>query len=227
MIEHLIIGNSGGIGAAVEERLKALYGADSVAGLSRTAGDFDYADATSLATAAKRFEPNSLKTLFVATGMLSAGDSLPEKSYRHVDADDMAASFLANSIGPALVAQHFMGLMHRRAPAHMAFLSARVGSISDNRLGGWYSYRASKAALNQIIKCLSIEAVRRYPALAIVGLHPGTVDTGLSKPFQGNVPEGKLFTPAQSASYLVEVLKGLDIQHSGRCYDWAGTEVPA
>ena len=106
-----------------------------------------------------------------------------------------------------------------------AALSARVGSISDNQLGGWYAYRASKAALNMIIKTAAIEVRRRNPHAIVVGLHPGTVDSDLSKPFQGNVPEGKLFTPDFAAGKLLTVLEGLAPAQTGRCFGWDGEEI--
>jgi NAD(P)-dependent dehydrogenase (short-subunit alcohol dehydrogenase family) len=108
-----------------------------------------------------------------------------------------------------------------------AAISARVGSISDNRLGGWYSYRASKAALNMLLKTAAIELGRTRKELVVLGLHPGTVDTGLSKPFQSNVSEGKLFTPEQSARYLLEVIDGVTPEHSGSVLAWDAQTVPA
>ena len=108
-----------------------------------------------------------------------------------------------------------------------AAISARVGSISDNRLGGWYSYRASKAALNMLLKTAAIELGRTRKELVVLGLHPGTVDTGLSKPFQSNVSEGKLFTPEQSAQYLLEVIDGVTPEHSGSVLAWDAQTVPA
>ena len=122
-----------------------------------------------------------------------------------------------------LVARHFLPLM---APtATLAFLSARVGSISDNRLGGWYGYRASKAALNQFVRTLSIELARTRPQMTAVALHPGTVDTALSAPFQRNVAPGKLFTPAISAAHLLAVIAALTPADSGRLIDWAGEPI--
>ena len=118
-------------------------------------------------------------------------------------------------------------LMPKVERSVFAALSARVGSISDNRLGGWHAYRASKAALNMLIRNYAIEQARRAPGNICVGLHPGTVDTGLSKAFQGGVAEGKLFSPGQAAGYLLGVVDGLAPEDSGKCFDWAGQAIPA
>jgi NAD(P)-dependent dehydrogenase (short-subunit alcohol dehydrogenase family) len=144
---------------------------------------------------------------------------------RALTSDGLAKSFESNVIGPAMSAKYLVPLLRRDSKAVFATLSARVGSISDNRLGGWYAYRASKAALNMILKTLSIEVGRRFKNQLIIGLHPGTVDTNLSKPFQGNVPEGKLFTPEYSAGKLLEVVDGLSAADSGNLYDWAGERI--
>jgi NAD(P)-dependent dehydrogenase (short-subunit alcohol dehydrogenase family) len=132
-----------------------------------------------------------------------------------------------NTIGPALIAKYFLPLMARDEKAVMAHLSARVGSISDNRMGGWTSYRAAKAAQNMIVKNAAIETARRDPQKIIIGLHPGTVDTQLSAPFQGNVAAEKLFSPAQSADYLLRVIDGVTAQDSGKLLAWDGQQVPA
>ena len=138
----------------------------------------------------------------------------------------METAFRVNTIGPALVAKHFLPLLASDAKSVFAALSARVGSIDDNELGGWYAYRASKAALNMVIKTLSIELARRNPRALCVGLHPGTVDSRLSKPFQGGVPEGKLFQPAAAARALLTVLDGLSSGDSGALFAWDGTRIP-
>lgn len=151
----------------------------------------------------------------------------PEKTWRDLSADKMAQVFATNTIAPALIAKHFLPLLPRTGRSVFAVLSARVGSISDNRLGGWYSYRASKAALNQIIKTTSIELARTRPDAICIGLHPGTVDTGLSKPFQANVAEGKLFTPEVSATYLLNVAATATPNQSGSLLAWDGSIVPA
>ena len=139
----------------------------------------------------------------------------------------METAFRRNATGPALVAKHFLPLLARDRKAAFAALSARVGSIEDNRLGGWYAYRASKAALNMLIRTLSIELARSHRHALCVGLHPGTVDTALSKPFQSGVPPEKLFPPAQSARHLLAVLDRLTAEDSGSVYAWDGRRIPS
>jgi len=149
----------------------------------------------------------------------------PEKSFKQLQKETLQKTFLVNTIGPALCAKYFLPKLHHNKRAIFAALSARVGSISDNRLGGWYGYRASKAALNMIIKNLAIEYRRMNQSGIVVGLHPGTVDTHLSKPYQGNVPNDKLFTPDQAAQYLHDVINKLKPEDSGGCFDWAGKAI--
>ncbi len=163
--------------------------------------------------------------MIVASGYLHQDGNGPEKDWRHLSAEELARNFAINATGPALVAKHFLPLLTEEGRSGFAALSARVGSISDNGLGGWYSYRASKAALNMIIRTLSVELARKKPEAFCVGLHPGTVDTGLSEPFQRNVPEGKLFTPDFAASKLLDTLGKLGPEDSGRCFAWDGQEI--
>ena len=139
----------------------------------------------------------------------------------------MARAYQINAIGPALVAKHFLPLLATDRKAVFAALSARVGSIGNNRLGGWYAYRASKAALNMILKTLSIELARRNPSAICVGLHPGTVDTRLSGPFQRGVPGDKLFSPHRSAPCLLKVINALSPGQSGRVLAWDGKPIAA
>lgn len=164
--------------------------------------------------------------VIVASGMLSPpGADGPEKTYRHQTADAFEKVFAVNTIGPALVAKHFLPKMPRKGRTVFAVLSARVGSISDNRIGGWHAYRASKAALNMLVRNFAIEQSRRNPDSIVVSLHPGTVDTGLSKPFQANVPDAQLFTPTQSATKLIDVINGLTPADTGGFFDWAGKPI--
>jgi NAD(P)-dependent dehydrogenase (short-subunit alcohol dehydrogenase family) len=139
----------------------------------------------------------------------------------------MAEVFALNTIGPALIAKHILPLIPRGAPFTLAALSARVGSIGDNRLGGWHSYRASKAALNMLIRNFALEMARTHPESVIVGLHPGTVDSGLSAPFQSGLAEGQLTAPDDAAANLLGVMAGLTPAQSGRVFDFRGQEVPA
>ena len=135
--------------------------------------------------------------------------------------------FAINSFGPALLIMHFLPFSPRHQRSVFGSLSARVGSISDNKSGGWYAYRASKAAHNMLIKTASLEARMKYKQAVIVGLHPGTVATNLSAPFRGNVSPEKLFTPSQSADYLLGVMDNLTIEQSGSVFAWDGQEIPA
>ena len=223
----VVIGASGGIGAALAAKLEAA-GTETVR-LSRTAGGdahLDLEDEESIAAAAGRIAGGGpVDLVFVATGYLHGENSGPEKDWRQLDAEALARNFAINATGPALVAKHFLPLLPDEGRAGFAALAARVGSIGDNRLGGWYSYRASKAALVMLIRTLSIELARKKPDAFCAALHPGTVDTALSKPFQRNVPEGKLFTPNYSAERLLEVLGDLGPEQSGRQFAWDGEEI--
>jgi len=235
----VIIGSSGGIGAALCEQLAARDSVSAVYALSR-AGEkpsgtkiialpLDVKNEDSIADAAQAIAADGAPDLvIVAAGILSDENGLmPEKSLRQQSADAFETVFAVNTIGPALVAKHFLPIMPRKARAVFAALSARVGSISDNRIGGWHAYRASKAALNMLIRNYAIEQARRNEAFIAVGLHPGTVDTALSKPFQSGVPDKQLFRPDQSARYLLDVIDGLSPSDSGKVFDWAGKEIPA
>ena len=229
----VVIGAGGGLGAALASAL-ANHGFLAVHALSRSgvdvpgcvAGQIDVTHEASIAAAATSLEA-PLGLVLVATGLLHAPDIAPEKSWRMVDPHSFAEVLRVNTIGPALVAKHFLPLFPRHGRAIFAALSARVGSIGDNRTGGWHAYRASKAALNMVIANLAIELRTRNPDALAVGLHPGTVDTGLSAPFQRGVPAERLFTPAFSASRLLDTLASLAATDSGGCFAWDGTRVPA
>jgi NAD(P)-dependent dehydrogenase (short-subunit alcohol dehydrogenase family) len=160
-----------------------------------------------------------------AAGLLHEAGLEPEKSLDQCQAQNLLRLFEVNSVGPLMVAQTFLAMQDRNKPFVFAALSAMVGSISDNRLGGWYGYRASKAALNQFIKTLSIECRKRYPQATIVAIHPGTTDTDLSRPFQRNIQPGKLYTPEESAARILQVLAPLTAQDSGQFYNWNGKEI--
>lgn len=160
-------------------------------------------------------------------GLLHDADGLaPEKRLEDLDFRGMQRVFAVNTLGPAMLCRHLLPLMARDGKAVLAALSARVGSIGDNRLGGWYAYRSSKSALNQILKTASIEARRRYKNVVIAALHPGTTDTDLSRPFQANVPENKLFGTDFVAERLLDVVDQLDAEDSGGFFAWDGTDIP-
>lgn len=172
-------------------------------------------------------QEQQLDCVIVAIGLLHHSDSniTPEKSLRALPAEQFHQLFHVNMVLPMLIAKHSLPKLSRHTPSRFAVLSARVGSISDNRLGGWYAYRSAKAALNMGIKNLSIELQRKNPTAIVVALHPGTVDSPLSQPFQNNVPEGKLFTPEFSASCLLAVLERLTSTDSGKIWAWDGQEI--
>lgn len=150
----------------------------------------------------------------------------PEKSIRQFEPDFFLHNIQHNTLPTLLLAQHFSSALKKSTRGIFAAVSAKVGSIEDNRLGGWYSYRASKAALNMALKTLSIEWQRSHKHLCIAALHPGTTDTGLSEPFQKNVPEGKLFTPEQTGHYLLNVLERLTPEQTGSFFSWNGETLP-
>ena len=222
----VVIGASGGIGAAMARRLESSGRFAMVHALSRSDTGFDLEDEDSIAAAATRVGQGPAPTLvFIATGVLHHGFE-PERSWRALQADHLLRDFRVNAVGPALVARHFLPLLPRDRRAVFAALSARVGSIGDNRLGGWHSYRASKAALNMILRNLAIELARTHPQAVVAGLHPGTVDTGLSEPFQKGVKPEKLFTAESSAERLLAVMDALTPADSGRVFAWDGQPIP-
>lgn len=225
----VVIGATGGIGRALADAIEEEGQYDAVFRLSRSGqGDayLDLEDESTIAAAARNLkEVPPLALIIVATGVLHDGDAGPEKSMRDLDAAWLARNFAVNAAGPALIAKHFLPLMPKSGRAIFAALSARVGSISDNRLGGWYGYRASKAALNMMIRNLAIEHKRKNDRAIIVGLHPGTVDTPLSEPFQHNVSAKQLFDTNRAALQLLDVLDGLKPADSGHIFAWDGEEI--
>ena len=222
-MQTVLIGASGGIGAAIADVLEAR--GETVHRLSRSEHGLDLADEASIATAAEGLGNIRLDRLIVATGLLHQDGLSPERALRELDYARLMTSFAVNAVGPALVLKHFSPLLRRDGRSVAALLSARVGSITDNRLGGWYGYRASKAALNQFVRTASVELARARPECVVVALHPGTVDTGMSRPFQGNVPSTQLLTPLESAERLISVLDGLNASSSGGFFDWKGDEI--
>jgi NAD(P)-dependent dehydrogenase (short-subunit alcohol dehydrogenase family) len=222
-----ILGASGAIGSAFTKLLSEKHPNASMYAFSRNGKHgIDYNSEDSIAEAAElAAKEKPLDLVIVANGILHDGALIPEKSLRDLSAEKFHRIFEVNTITPALIAKHFLPKLNKEQPSIFAVLSARVGSISDNQLGGWYAYRASKAALNMIIKNAAIEVGRRNKQAIIVGLHPGTVDSDLSKPFQGNVAGGKLFTPEYSAEKLLDVLENLSPEQTGKFFAWDGQEV--
>ena len=229
-----VFGSSGGIGRAFVEELAKRPGVDRIHAFSRKDQVFDderilttaidiHSEASLGAAAASVDAP--LDLVVVAIGTLHSDTYSPERRISEISADAMLEVFRINTVAPALIAKHFLPLLDRERRTVFAALSARVGSISDNRLGGWTSYRASKAALNMVLRTFAIEHGRRRRNSIVAGLHPGTVDTSLSRPFSASVPHGKLFTPARSATYLLDVIDRLEPDDSGGVFAWDGQRI--
>ncbi|MEB3212194.1 MAG: SDR family NAD(P)-dependent oxidoreductase [Leptolyngbyaceae bacterium] len=159
-------------------------------------------------------------------GILHEGDLQPEKSLRQITPEYLMRYFQVNSIGAVLLAKHLMPLFKRDRPSVFATISAKIGSIEDNRLGGWYGYRASKAALNMFLKTASIEYSRRCPKTIITLLHPGTTDSKLSEPFQRNVPPEKLFSVERTVAQLLDIIRQLTPKDNGSFFSWDGRPLP-
>ncbi len=222
----VVFGASGGVGAALVENLRAGGGFAHVAALSRRSDPaFDLTDEASIAQAvASVAQRGALRLVIDATGFLHDEAQAPEKALRDLDAANLARAFALNAIGPALLMKHVLPALAPSGKAVFATLSARVGSIGDNHLGGWYGYRASKAALNQFVRTGAIELKRRRPAALCVALHPGTVRTQLSDPFTKDGLEVQ--TPQTSAARLLGVMDGLTADQSGGFFDHLGLPIP-
>lgn len=235
----VVVGGNGGIGSALvnvlaaDPKINKLFSFSRCQGTAKTTCDkviygfVDLERESSIQQMGNSLEGEELDLVIVASGLLHDQDLKPEKSLRALQMANMQRLFMINSIAPALIAQQLIPKLRKRGRTVFSVISARVGSISDNRLGGWYSYRASKAALNMLLKTTAIEVNRTHPDAIICGLHPGTVDTSLSSPFQKNVPENKLFSPQQSAGYLLDVISKLESDDSGKVFAWDGDEIPA
>ncbi|NDP63190.1 SDR family NAD(P)-dependent oxidoreductase [Polaromonas sp.] len=231
----LVIGAGGGLGAALVARLSGAAGASerfqTVLALGRNSlPAIDYGDEASLKSAADWVAAQcaeqqlELRLIVVASGFLHGPQGQPERSFSQLDAGYLTHVFQVNAIGPALVMKHFLPLLPKQGRCVAAFLSARVGSIGDNALGGWYGYRASKSALNQLVKTASIEMTRRNRQSVCVALHPGTVDTALSQPFAKTGL--KVRPPEEAASDLVGVLNGATPADTGKLLDFHGLTLP-
>ncbi|WP_342070420.1 SDR family oxidoreductase [Yoonia algicola] len=215
----LVIGATGGIGAAITAQLKA-DGWD-VTGLSRSVDGFDVGDPAAIE---QRMEAQTgqFDLIFVALGILAPVQGAPEKSLSAIKAEDMAAVYAVNAIGPALILRHAARLLPKDGRSVIATLSARVGSIGDNKIGGWYSYRASKAALNQIVHGAAIELGRSHKGSICVALHPGTVATPFTADYAGR---HKTVEPQDAAKNLLGVITNLTTEDTGRFFDYAGKEI--
>ena len=234
---HAVVwGASGGIGSALVDALASSGNYAMIHAGSRTnvvtasnvirPFTFDLLDEASIIAASSTVAAaGPVDLTIVATGILHTESYAPEKRFAALTADAMIAMFQVNTIGPALIAKHTIQALPRDRRSVFAALTARIGSIGDNRLGGWHSYRASKAALNMIIANLAIELNRSHPLAIAVGLHPGTVDTSLSLPFQKGVADGKLFSPTASAQCLLCMIDDLANKTSGSVLAWDGQRI--
>ena len=219
MKRALIFGASGGIGGAIADNLSKLQW--DVTTLSRSVNQFDVTDEDSVKAAFASVD-GPFDFILIATGALEI-NSPPEKSINSLSQSNMIEHFLTNAIGPANVLKHVRLFLDKKSSSVVSVLSARVGSIQDNKLGGWYSYRAAKAALNQIIKSFSIELSRSHPKACLLAIHPGTVDTNLTHKYASKHPTK---TSAEAAQNILDVTLDKDSSHTGRFYDWANDEIP-
>ena len=231
-----ITGVSGALGKAFVNILAAIDVVETINVFSRSEENFhsekifthliDYKNEDEIIEASKiSSAKSSLDLVIVANGILHNEQVFPEKKISEITEEKFQEVFFVNTILPSIIAKHFIPKLSQNNQSIFAFMTARVGSISDNKLGGWYAYRASKAALNMVIKNLSIEVGRKNKNAVLVGLHPGTVVSNLSKPFQSNVPEKNLFTPDQSVNYLLKILLNLKIEDTGKIFAWNGDEI--
>lgn len=233
-MQALVVGGSGGIGAAFVKYLNEHTDYDVITTFNRHAPEqslsnvsYQQLDITNEIAIENFCKSLDDVGLFInAAGFLHTDEFSPEKSTRQVNKDYFMASMMVNALPTLLFAKFLAAKLRHKQPAVFATVSARVGSIEENYLGGWYSYRASKAALNQVLKTLSIEWRRNLPNVCVAALHPGTTDTALSQPFQKNVPEGQLFSAEQSVSYMMDVISKLKPELSGKFWSFDGTELP-
>ena len=246
-INALIVGASQGIGLGFVRalpqqqnigRVYATYRNRETAGelfnLKQQYGDrlqclqVDITVESQISAATKQIQESveQLDLAIYCVGVLHDRHLSPEKSLRQIEPEKLLYSFQVNSIGAVLLAKHLMPLFNKSRRSVFASISAKVGSIGDNRLGGWYGYRASKSALNMFLKTTAIEYSRKCPKTIVVALHPGTTDTKLSQPFQKNVPPGKLFPVEHTVNLLSKVIAGLSIEDSGEFFSWDGTRLP-
>jgi len=232
-----IIGASGGIGSALVELAAQQPNISSIHAFSRAPcsivspkvvhAELDVTDENAVRRGAELAASDGLLDIVVvATGMLWSGEELrPEKNMRELDIAKFSQVFAVNAFGPAMVAKHFLPILRKDTKTVFSALSARVGSIGDNRLGGWYAYRASKAALNMLLKTLAIEHARLWRQSIVIGLHPGTVDTALSRPYSERTAPEKLFSPELSAGHLLQVIDAVGTKDSGSVFAWDGEQI--
>ncbi|OQX38246.1 MAG: hypothetical protein B0D91_04655 [Oceanospirillales bacterium LUC14_002_19_P2] len=233
--QALIFGVNGGLGRAIADTLASDY---AVTGVVRDALAFerdtvqtliesDYSEESLVFVAnTMKTQGHSYDVVINAMGILHDDHLQPEKRLQDISAESLTRYFAINTIIPGLLLKYFSGLMPKNTPAVFASLSAKVGSIGDNRLGGWYGYRASKAALNMLVKTAAIEIGRTHKQAAVVAIHPGTTVSNLSRPFTSNTPDDKLYTPELSGQRMVSVLAGMTADDTGQFFDWSGEVLP-
>lgn len=229
-----IIGANGGIGSAIIHKIFEIDSDNEVIEIVRTRKhekqyQIDMLDEQSISNCAEDIKNNYgyLDIIINATGILHIGDYKPERTFKEISYEYLHEIFKINTFSPFLISKYFTPLLNKNNTSIIAFLSARLGSISDNNLGGWYSYRSSKAALNMLIKTLSLELTYRNKNAICIGLHPGTVDTNLSSPFTDRMKNKKIFERDQAAEYLVNIINDVDVSQSGDIIDWQGEKIDA
>lgn len=234
----VILGAGGGLGKALTNALTAEYPEETIVTVSRQALEApdervqriqvkDYSE-EALNTVVDDFQSHGLKLigLISTIGMLHDDDTFPEKKLGDLNEANLRKLFDVNAIQPILALKSFSSVLDRKHTKFWVQLSAKVGSIEDNYLGGWYAYRASKAALNMLLKTASIELKRTHKRLVVAAIHPGTTDTALSKPFQSRIPDEKLYTPELSAKRILKVINEIQPEDTGKLWHWDGTELP-
>lgn len=230
---YLIFGAGGGLGLALAQH--AIARGETVVGVSRSPEPTDFVgdwiqvkgyEPEHLQPVLQRLEGQTLTGVVSALGILHTDSFMPEKRLEDLTAKALEQTYYVNAVLPMLLLQTLKAELPTKSPCVWAQLSAKVGSTTDNYLGGWYSYRASKAALNMLLKTAAIELKRTHKQLTIAAIHPGTTDTELSKPFQQRLPADKLYTPEQSAERIWQVIDNLEPEQSGQLLHWDGTQLP-
>lgn len=232
----LVIGANGGIGSAIIHQIIQTEPNTQVFGVSTTPSKLEDSryhhfhlaepNEASIPDCCESLPQHAFNRIVCTIGMLHNQTVQPEKRLEELSASSLQQYFETNVLLPALWLKHIPDLLTKENPSKVVFLSARVGSISDNQLGGWYGYRSSKSALNMLIKTAQVEIKRRLADCSLVLYHPGTVDTALSKPYQANVNPEKLFTPEFTAKQLLSILPELEVAHAPHYIDWNGRTIP-
>lgn len=229
----VVVGATGGIGSAFVEKIKQLDTNNIVIEVVRKKTqdhqiEVDMLNEESMAKCAQDIQDQygAIDIILNTVGLLHSDGAMPERAYKEINQDFLQKTFEANTFIPFMVSKYFVPLLSKENTSLIAFMSARIGSISDNNLGGWYSYRASKAALNMLIKTLSIELTYKNKNAICIGLHPGTVKTNLSDPFSEKIKAYKVFSREESISYLIDQINRIDHTFSGKVIDWKGDIIP-